>query len=236
MGLRPHGRRAADRGVAVAAQGAAAARCDFGVQRAYRGRRPDRRRLLGIWKASRAVITPHSHAGASFAMGTMHGLAGQLALIWRAACARVFRSSTDSMLYLAGFGLGAIAGMSAFAAGLGLASIRHRPRFAGCSMRRQRPRCHRRRLAGRAVETAARRSRSVCRDARGLLARRRDRPADSRRARTDRQQPAFRRARRDRPGVAAAQYATAAGLAQSGAEVCDHDDSSRRHRARRHPA
>ena len=30
----------------------------------------------GVWKASRAVITPHSHAGASFAMGTIHGLAG----------------------------------------------------------------------------------------------------------------------------------------------------------------
>ena len=77
----------------------------------------------GIWKASRAVITPHWHAGASFVMGTIHGLAGSSHL-FGVLPALAFSLVSDSMLYLAGFGLGAIAGMSAFAAGVGLASIR----------------------------------------------------------------------------------------------------------------
>lgn len=77
----------------------------------------------GVWKASCAVIRPHSHAGASFVMGTIHGLAGSSHL-FGVLPALGFSLVSDSMLYLAGFGLGAIAGMSAFAAGVGLASIR----------------------------------------------------------------------------------------------------------------
>jgi hypothetical protein len=77
----------------------------------------------GVWKASRAVITPHAHTGASFVMGTIHGLAGSSHL-FGVLPALAFSLVSDSMLYLAGFGLGAIAGMSAFAAGVGLASIR----------------------------------------------------------------------------------------------------------------
>jgi hypothetical protein len=77
----------------------------------------------GVWRASRAVITPHSHTGASFVMGTIHGLAGS-AHLFGVLPALAFTLLTDSMLYLAGFGLGAIAGMSAFAAGVGFASIR----------------------------------------------------------------------------------------------------------------
>jgi hypothetical protein len=77
----------------------------------------------GMWKASRAVITPHSHTGASFVMGTIHGLAGSSHL-FGVLPALAFSVIADSMLYLAGFGLGAIAGMSAFAAGVGFASIR----------------------------------------------------------------------------------------------------------------
>jgi len=77
----------------------------------------------GIRKASRAVITPHSHTGASFVMGTIHGLAGSSHL-FGVLPALAFSLVSDSVLYLAGFGIGAIAGMSAFAAGVGLASIR----------------------------------------------------------------------------------------------------------------
>jgi hypothetical protein len=79
--------------------------------------------LWGVWKATRTVITPHSHAGASFAMGTLHGLAGSSHL-FGVLPALAFSTRVDSMLYLAGFGAGAIAGMSAFAAGMGLLSSR----------------------------------------------------------------------------------------------------------------
>jgi hypothetical protein len=77
----------------------------------------------GVWKASRAVITSHSHTGASFAMGAIHGLAGSSHL-FGVLPALAFSLVSDSILYLAGFGIGAIAGMSAFAAGVGLVSIR----------------------------------------------------------------------------------------------------------------
>ena len=88
----------------------------------------------GIWKASRATIKSHSHAGASFAMGTVHGLAGSSHL-FGVLPALAFSAQSDSILYLAGFGIGAIAGMSAFAAGMGLLALRlggnrHR-RFSG---------------------------------------------------------------------------------------------------------
>src|SRR5690349_4906019 len=73
----------------------------------------------GVWKASRASIRPHSHAGASFAMGTVHGLAGSSHL-FGVLPALAFPARADAVLYLAGFGVGAIAGMSAFAAGMGL--------------------------------------------------------------------------------------------------------------------
>ena len=77
----------------------------------------------GIWKATRTVITPHSHAGASFLMGTIHGLAGSSHL-FGVLPALAFSVRAESILYLAGFGAGAMAGMSAFAAGVGLFAIR----------------------------------------------------------------------------------------------------------------
>jgi hypothetical protein len=77
----------------------------------------------GIWRASRATLPSHSHAGASFAMGTIHGLAGSSHL-FGVLPALAFSSRGESILYLAGFGAGAIAGMSAFAAGMGLLSVR----------------------------------------------------------------------------------------------------------------
>jgi hypothetical protein len=76
----------------------------------------------GIWKA-RQASPPHSHAGASFAMGALHGLAGSSHL-FGVLPAMMFSVRAESVLYLAGFGLGAIAGMTAFAAGIGLAAIR----------------------------------------------------------------------------------------------------------------
>jgi hypothetical protein len=77
----------------------------------------------GIWKANRATSRPHSHPGASFAMGTIHGLAGSSHL-FGVLPALAFSTRLDSLSYLGGFGAGAIAGMSAFAAGIGLLSIK----------------------------------------------------------------------------------------------------------------
>jgi len=79
--------------------------------------------IWGVWRANRAAITPHSHAGASFAMGTVHGLAGSSHL-FGVLPALAFSTRIDSLFYLGGFGIGAIAGMSAFAAGMGLLSKR----------------------------------------------------------------------------------------------------------------
>lgn len=76
----------------------------------------------GLIKARRASQS-HSHSGASFAMGTLHGLAGSSHL-FGVLPALAFSARTESMLYLSGFGLGAIAGMSAFAAGIGAVAIR----------------------------------------------------------------------------------------------------------------
>lgn len=77
----------------------------------------------GIWKASRTATKSHSHAGTSFAMGTVHGLAGSSHL-FGVVPALAFQQRADSILFLSGFGAGAIAGMSAFAAGMGLLSVR----------------------------------------------------------------------------------------------------------------
>ena len=90
----------------------------------------------GIWRAMRVGLTPHSHShvGASFAMGTLHGLAGSSHL-FGVLPALAFATRFDSILYLAGFGVGAIAGMSAFAAVMGLLSARmgqrHHRRYRG---------------------------------------------------------------------------------------------------------
>ncbi len=65
----------------------------------------------------------HSHTGFSFAMGTIHGLAGSSHL-FGVLPALALPSRQGSILYLAGFGLGAIAGMTAFATAIGLMSHR----------------------------------------------------------------------------------------------------------------
>lgn len=80
--------------------------------------------VWGIWKArNRATAKPHAHPGASFIMGTIHGLAGSSHL-FGVLPALAFATRFDSLLYLGGFGIGAIAGMSAFAAGLGMLSFK----------------------------------------------------------------------------------------------------------------
>lgn len=84
----------------------------------------------GVWRASRSGFTPHAHAhgGASFAMGTLHGLAGSSHL-FGVLPALAFATRGESVLYLGGFGAGAIVAMSSFAAVMGLLrrrlSLRH---------------------------------------------------------------------------------------------------------------
>jgi sulfite exporter TauE/SafE len=85
--------------------------------------------LIGVggWGAWRAM-RPHAHAAkphtaASFVMGTVHGFAGSSHL-FGVLPALAMPSRESSALYLAGFGLGAIAGMTAFAAAMGLMSHR----------------------------------------------------------------------------------------------------------------
>ena len=77
----------------------------------------------GVWKASHSRFKPHSHGGASFGMGALHGLAGSSHL-FGVLPALAFVTRIDAALYLAGFGAGAIAGMSAFSAAMGLLSSR----------------------------------------------------------------------------------------------------------------
>ena len=82
----------------------------------------------GLWGArvrrrEGARVQGHSHSGASFAIGTIHGLAGSSHL-FGVLPALAFGARADSILYLCGFGIGAIAGMAAFAAGMGLLSGR----------------------------------------------------------------------------------------------------------------
>ena len=77
-------------------------------------------------------------------MGTIHGLAGSSHL-FGVLPALAFSARADSVLYLCGFGVGAIAGMSAFAAGMGLLSARIAAAIiiavtAGCFTPRQQPR------------------------------------------------------------------------------------------------
>ncbi len=74
-----------------------------------------------VLECSGAEVHSHSHAGASFSMGTIHGLAGSSHL-FGVLPALAFPSRGSSLLYLGGFGLGAIAGMTAFSAAIGLLS------------------------------------------------------------------------------------------------------------------
>lgn len=87
--------------------------------------------LIGGWGLRRAWVLRcssagvHTHAGASFSMGTLHGLAGSSHL-FGVLPALAFPSRVSSLLYLAGFGLGAVAGMTAFSMAVGLLSSKLR--------------------------------------------------------------------------------------------------------------
>jgi hypothetical protein len=93
-------------------------------------------RIRGAWvrKCEGARAQGHSHPGASFAMGTIHGLAGSSHL-FGVLPALAFATRADSVLFLGGFGAGAILGMSAFAAGMGLVAVHfgrnHQRRYSG---------------------------------------------------------------------------------------------------------
>jgi len=81
----------------------------------------------GVWRAMRLGVTPHGHSHAhtraSFAMGAIHGLAGSSHL-FGVLPALALPTREASMSYLGGFGLGAILGMTAFAAAVGFISTR----------------------------------------------------------------------------------------------------------------
>ena len=80
----------------------------------------------GFWSARMrrcAGATVHSHAGASFGMGALHGVAGSSHL-FGVLPALAFATRIEAAFYLAGFGAGAIAGMAAFSAAVGLLSSR----------------------------------------------------------------------------------------------------------------
>jgi hypothetical protein len=80
-------------------------------------------RRAWVLRFSGAQVHSHSHGGASFAMGTIHGLAGSSHL-FGVLPALAFPSQFSSALYLTGFGVGAIAGMMTFSAAIGLVSSR----------------------------------------------------------------------------------------------------------------
>jgi hypothetical protein len=75
------------------------------------------------WVRRRQAARAHSHAGASFGMGTLHGLAGSSHL-FGVLPALAFATRIEAALYLAGFGAGAIIGMTAFSAVMAVLSSR----------------------------------------------------------------------------------------------------------------
>ena len=81
----------------------------------------------GIWRGAKVRRCEgagvHSHPSASFGMGIVHGLAGSSHL-FGVIPALAFATRIESVSYLGGFGTGAIVGMTAFAAGIGVLSVR----------------------------------------------------------------------------------------------------------------
>lgn len=72
----------------------------------------------GLWHVRRPHRHHHVSGRASFAMGTMHGLAGSSHL-FGVLPSLLFAARLDAGLYLSAFGVGAIAAMTAFAAVIG---------------------------------------------------------------------------------------------------------------------
>jgi hypothetical protein len=103
---------------------------------------------VGVWAALRARdirrgVHSHARAGskASFAMGTVHGVAGSSHL-FGILPALALPTPSAAVSYLAGFGVGAITGMTVFAAVVGVVSVRagrrgavaHRTMLYACSL------------------------------------------------------------------------------------------------------
>jgi hypothetical protein len=81
--------------------------------------------LVGAWGFMRArAPQPHAHpaAGASFAMGALHGLAGSSHL-FGVLPALALPTQFDAISYLSGFGLGAVLAMTAFSAFVGAVAV-----------------------------------------------------------------------------------------------------------------
>jgi len=80
---------------------------------------------VGLWGAHKATRRAHAHAHghartpASFLMGVLHGVAGSSHL-FGVLPAVALSTRVDAVAYLGGFGIGAIAAMTAFAAAVGL--------------------------------------------------------------------------------------------------------------------
>jgi hypothetical protein len=91
---------------------------------------------LGLWGYYRSLrralpgSSPeeHVHARAAFGFGALHGLAGASHLLG-VAPALAQPTRTDTLLYLAGFALGTIAAMAAFAAAIGWTAARSSERW-----------------------------------------------------------------------------------------------------------
>ena len=83
--------------------------------------------ILGAWGVYRAR-QPHTHehapvtGRASFAMGTLHGLAGS-SHFFGVLPALALPTQAAALLYLVGFGAAAVAGMSLFAGAIGLLAV-----------------------------------------------------------------------------------------------------------------
>jgi hypothetical protein len=82
--------------------------------------------LVGVWGFARARA-PQRHAhpsvGASFAMGTLHGLAGSSHL-FGVLPALALPTQLAALTYLGGFGVGAVLAMTAFSALVGAIAMR----------------------------------------------------------------------------------------------------------------
>lgn len=72
----------------------------------------------GLWNVRRPHAHSHVAGRASFAMGTMHGLAGSSHL-FGVLPSLMFASRVDAAIYLGAFGVGAISAMTACAAVIG---------------------------------------------------------------------------------------------------------------------
>lgn len=77
--------------------------------------------LWGLWRARTVGAHHHLPTAPSFAMGTLHGLAGSSHL-YGVLPSLMFASRVDAVAYLGGFGAGAVGAMTAFSTLVGAAA------------------------------------------------------------------------------------------------------------------